>query len=211
MISTGSLFGMMARHSNIPVCLIGDQCYQPTCTSDSCAGSSRTTIDGPGNEWIRYTHGNSWLYNEGKLLKVERGSSEANILNSVVHSYDLSRTNQAYPARFGRSTKYDTEGFAGEFHRPRQQTVISQDGTTFSRIVNTFDPFARPLTQTAASSLGHTRAEATTYHDNYGQWVLGQVSKQVVNGITVSEVGYSSFAQPLTFKSFGKLTQTPQP
>nr|WP_249263226.1 hypothetical protein [Xanthomonas axonopodis] len=59
-----------------PVCTSGN-CAAPTCLSDDCAGTAVTTVTAPSGEWTRYTHGNSYRYNEGKLLKVERGAASA--------------------------------------------------------------------------------------------------------------------------------------
>ncbi|MEL1265384.1 RHS repeat-associated core domain-containing protein [Pseudoxanthomonas putridarboris] len=54
----------------------------------------------------------------------------------------------------------------------------------------------------------YTRTETITYYDNTSKWVLGQVAKRVVEGITVEETTYSTNAQPLTIRAFGKLQQT---
>ena len=130
-----------------PVCDWANyNCALPPCLSDSCAGSSKTIVTGPGNEWVRYTHGNSYRYNEGKLLKVERGTSATNVLRRETNTYDLSLTNQAYPAYFGQSQASDNDGFTAQYHRPRLSTVIVQDGQAFTNAVTAFDGFARPVT-----------------------------------------------------------------
>lgn len=54
----------------------------------------------------------------------------------------------------------------------------------------------------------NSRTEVLTYYDDTSKWVLGQIAKSVVNGITVSEISYNSNAQPVTKKTFGKLQQT---
>ena len=38
------------------------------------AGSTRTTVSGPDGEWVRYHYGNTYRYNEGKLLQVDSGT-----------------------------------------------------------------------------------------------------------------------------------------
>ncbi|MGH8084026.1 MAG: RHS repeat domain-containing protein [Lysobacter sp.] len=70
----------------------------------------------------------------------------------------------------------------------------------------------------AARAADHSRTETTAYHDNLGKWVLGQVASvkctvsvpanTACNGDVVSQTIYSSYAQPLTIRSFGKLQQT---
>lgn len=126
-------------------------CSLPPCTSDSCAGTSTTTVTGPGNEWVRYTHGNSYLYNEGKLLRVERGTGPSDILQTTVNAYDLSRQNQQYPAAFGESLSVNNDGFEAMYHRPLVSSVTYQDGASFARTISAFDGFARPVTVTRAS------------------------------------------------------------
>ncbi|MFT3755984.1 MAG: RHS repeat-associated core domain-containing protein [Pseudoxanthomonas sp.] len=61
----------------------------------------------------------------------------------------------------------------------------------------------------SAAAQTYTQTEVITYHDNTAKWVLGQVSKRVVGGITVEETTFdATTAQPLTVKSFGRLQQT---
>ncbi|MFT4257291.1 MAG: RHS repeat protein, partial [Pseudoxanthomonas sp.] len=63
-----------------------------------------------------------------------------------------------------------------------------------------------PLSSTAQT---YTQTEVITYHDNTTKWVLGQVAKRVVDGITAEETTFdATYALPLTVKSFGKLQQT---
>ncbi len=138
-----------------PVCdyaTYGVACADPVCTDESCAVSSRTTVTGPNGEWKRYFHGNTYGYNEGKLLRVESGTGESNILETTVSTYDLSRANQAYPAAFGFSLRGNGDSFAGTYHRPLTLSVITRQGSEFRYEVNTFDALARPLTITRSSA-----------------------------------------------------------
>ncbi|KAF1706777.1 wall associated protein, partial [Pseudoxanthomonas sacheonensis] len=171
-------------------------CALPHCTSDSCAGSSKTTVTGPNGKWIRYTYGNSYRYNEGKLLKVEEGTGETAVLRTVENAYDLSGADQAYPASYGSSLKPGGDGFTAEYHRPLLQAVTSQDGATFSSSVDLcgavrcFDAFAQQTSATKSSSLGFSKQESYEYENNTGKWVIGQVKKITVNGIVAAQVGY---------------------
>ncbi len=149
--------GMTARY---PVCPVGVDCSQPVCTSDACAGSSLTTVTGPDGTWTRYTHGNSYRYNEGKLLKVEKGVGST-VLQATVHTYDLSQTNQQYPARYGISAREHPEGFQSTYVRPLRRTDTVLQGETFTWEVATgcaggtycFDAFARPTRVTKSSTV----------------------------------------------------------
>lgn len=190
-----------------PVCM-ESYCSKPPCTSDACAGASYTTVAGPDNTWARYKYGNSFLYNEGKLLRVDRGSDATNILQTSVNTYDLSLLDQTYPASFGDSIQVNGQGFQAEFHRPLTQSQITQQGETFTHTINTFDALARAEVATNASSIGFSRTETTEYHDDPDDWVIGQVRKQLVNTTVVSETLYDSLARPTQQYSFGKLQHT---
>lgn len=136
-----------------PICDVasGIDCSQPPCTNDNCATYSITTVSGPG-EWKRYRHGNTYRYNEGKLLQVETGTGPTGVLRTERYSYDLSRVDQVYPARFGRSLRLEGEGFASEYHRPGLETEILQQGKSFKRLIDLHDKVARPTQVTSVSS-----------------------------------------------------------
>ncbi|WP_132985018.1 hypothetical protein [Luteimonas terricola] len=125
-------------------CPIGSTCGAPLCTSSACAGSSETKIIGPNNEQTKYFHGNSFRYNEGKLLRVEQGSVSAPLMMVQTHSYDFSMVSQAYPERFGISLREKFDGFTSEFHRPLLSTTTAQQGRRFVRTNGEFDSLARP-------------------------------------------------------------------
>lgn len=201
-----------------PTCQTQD-CADPVCVSDDCAGTISTTVSGPGNRWIRYTFGNSYRYNEGKLLKVEQGTGPTSILRTETMTYELAQSAQAFPTPIGTSPQSRGDGFTSEYPRPQRSKVIAQDSATLTSTVNTFDNFVRPLSVTKVSSLGHTRTDVTTYHDNLSKWVLGQVA-QVVNtnttpNVVLSKTEYDPVtAMPLrtygpgTTQAAGKLQQT---
>lgn len=126
-------------------------CEKPFCTDENCAKYSVTTVTGPG-VWQRYRHGNSYRYNEGKLLKVETGISPDEVLRVENYAYDFSQLDKVYPAKFGRSLKLYEEGFASEFHRPQTASETIQQGTAFRRSIDEFDPAARPKLVTRNSA-----------------------------------------------------------
>jgi RHS repeat-associated protein len=208
-----------------PVCTLGASCYQPTCTSDACAGTARTWVSLPDGSMETYTFGNSWLYNEGKLLKVERQGS-GGATETVAHTYDLSKADQAYLARLGTSLRNNTDGFPSEYHRPELKTTTTVSGATFTKEVidgpdgdalRDFDTSARPLRATRSSTLGHSITEVTAYHDNNVKWVRGQVQSVTcaaaapttcAGKVPSSATFHPTFAAPLTYSAFGKLQQT---
>lgn len=194
-------------------------CALPPCPPSSCTGgSSKTVVTGPGGEWTRYSYGNAYLNNEGKLLKVETGTSDTNILKTVTNTYDLSQADQpspGYPARYGLSQRGDGDGFPAEYHRPLVATATGQQAATFTRTNLSFDGFAQPTSVKRESSLGYSKTDAYTYENNLFKWVLGQIKTETCTaplscaGIVSTQVGYDpSTASQLTYTSFGKLLQT---
>ncbi|MEZ0469587.1 RHS repeat domain-containing protein [Luteimonas salinilitoris] len=191
--------------SSHPVCPVGTDCSIPQCTSDDCAGASRTTVTGPEGKWTRYWHGNSYRYNEGKLLSVETGAGPSSVLKRTTNSYDLNNT-----LRFGTSPQQRGDGFASEYVRPQLAAVVAQQGVDFTWQANAFDAFARPTSVTKSSTVtgNPIRTEVAAYHDNLSKWVLGQAAKLTVNGIVASETTYNSNASPAVRKQFGRTVET---
>jgi hypothetical protein len=201
-----------------PVCMpYGDPaCSAPVCTSQNC-GTSKTTVIGPDGVWERHSYGNSYRNNEGKLVKVERGTSSSNVLSSTSYQYDFSLVNQAYPASFGTSLRGDGDGFPSTFHRPLYQKSTLQQGVTFTWEVpatcisglRCFNEFAHPTKVSRFSSPGSSRTDDTEYEQNPTRWVIGQVKKETLGGIVAAEATYDPVtASQLTYKSFSKLLQT---
>lgn len=204
-----------------PRCTLTPQsdCYQPTCQSDSCAGRSTTLVSLPDGNKERYTFGNSWQYDEGKLLKVERGYvSPTSRMEMVTHTYDLSRANQAYLARFGTSLRLNVDGFPTEFHRPALSKVTTRDGASFTWAVaddaalcgsvKCYDALARPKKVSKSSTLGFSKTETYAYSDHLSKWVMGQLSGTQVDSTTVASAIYDpTYATMTQFSAFGQVQQ----
>ena len=143
---------------SIPVCPTGADCSQPFCVSDDCAGISMTTIAAPGGKWSRYIFGNSYRYNEGKLLRVEEGVSASNLLRVTDQYYVLAQSGQPFPTPIGRGVHPRGDSFVSEYLRPLRQKDVYQDGAVFSYRVDTvngvhaFDEFAQPTRVTRFST-----------------------------------------------------------
>lgn len=211
---TGSASYDLPDGNTIPLCLT-ENCFAPQCLSDSCAGSRKTTVTAPGGKWKRYTFGNSYRYNEGKLLKVEEGASQDNILKTTDTTYELAQSGRPYPTRIGVSPQPYGDGFVSEYPRPEVARVVTQQTSTFSRAVDAdcasaycLDGFLRSTRVKRFSSLGFTKTDTTTYHDNLNLWILGQVATQSTDGIQASSTDYDANAMPSKTWAFGKLQQT---
>lgn len=193
-----------------PVCNTSQwaACITPPCQSDLCAGRSTTVVTGPGGSWTRHKYGNTFQYDEGKLISVEEGTSSTNILRSTVYTYNLSKTDGSdYKVRWGLGQRGNGDSNQSEYHRPQIKAVTTQQGATFTWEGQTFDKFARPLQTTRYSSLTpgpNARIDVTTYADREDLWVLGQVA-QVVNtdlGRVIEKTSYDpATALPTVFHS----------
>lgn len=137
-----------------PVCQ-AITCADPVCLSDNCAGTRDMTIQGPGGRWERYQFGNSYRYNEGKLLSYAIGTSASDLHKTQQHTYSYATNGQAYPAKIGTSPQPRGAGFISEYTRPLIRTETVQNGIPFVwEVAQTdcwpagaycFDSLARPL------------------------------------------------------------------
>lgn len=170
----------------------------PPCSVSGACGSARTTILGPDSTWTRYTYGNVFMHDEGKLKKVETGSSETNILRTVHYQYDLDPNHFLW----GDGVAANGDSFQDERLRPLLRTDTFQQDATFTYQASLDPVWARPTQVTRSSSLGHSKTESTSYHDNSSLWVVGQIAT-VTNTtmsphMVTSRTAYSGSALPET-------------
>ncbi|WP_372382523.1 RHS repeat domain-containing protein [Xanthomonas sp. NCPPB 1068] len=123
----------------------------PICLSDNCAGSVSTEVSGPG-EWTRYTFGNSYRYNERKMLRKETGTGPAAVARVENFTYELGRSNLPYLPIIGATRQYQGDGLAEAALRPLRSESVRQDGVNYAREVLSFDAFARPTSVRKTSS-----------------------------------------------------------
>lgn len=124
---------------------------EPACVSEACAGRMATEISGPEGYWARHTFGNSYRYDERKLIKVEIGTGPESILRTEDYKYDLRASGTTFPAPVGFSYQYKGDSYTESFIRPLREKVVTQDGTAFSWSVDSFDVFGRPTVTTSSS------------------------------------------------------------
>ncbi|MEZ5464169.1 MAG: RHS repeat-associated core domain-containing protein [Lysobacteraceae bacterium] len=175
-------------------------------TPASCYDTKLVTSTGPDG-FARYTYGNRYQTNEGKLLKVERGPTSASILRSETTTYELNSASKPYPEWIGRSP-YSRGDHSGEKLTPVLSRVTTQQGKNFSWTASTFDAYANPLTVTKSSNLPFSRTESYEYNNNTAKWVLGQIKKVTSGGQVASETQFNTNALPDWTKSWGVLQQS---
>jgi len=166
-----------------------------------------TEVVGP-NDFTRYTYGNTFRQNEGKLIRVERGASANQILSTENYTYELAQTGMPYPTPLGGSPQVRGDDFTDEYPRPQKQRTVTQQGATFTQSVTGFDSKFRAPGVTKSSSLGYSRSETTEYFDDPSRWVLGQVSRSTTAGIETARTEFNANSLPWRTYAFGKLQQT---
>jgi RHS repeat-associated protein len=186
-------------------------------------------VTNPDGSLSRHSFGVQYGINEGRLFKAETLSAGA-VLRATENVYHTPVAADLVPASMASQLSSASFDPLADKVIPVRSTVITQDGTTFSRNVVAgcqgagtycFDALARPTATTKFSSLGYTRTETSEYHDNTYYWVLGQGARVRCTapssplptgcgptGTTVSETTYDALARPTSQSSFGMLKQT---
>ncbi|MCE7032886.1 hypothetical protein LY625_09725 [Lysobacter sp. GX 14042] len=171
-------------------------------------GNGNGVVTNPDGSSVVHSYGNQFGVNSGRLLSTSVRSSSGTVLRSEVNTYvtDAEAASMPFPDGFGMLSASDDPSL--KVNRPLRRTVVSQQGQTFNNYVGQYDSLARPTQVTRSSSLGGSRTEATTYHDNRSRWVLGQLANLTVNSAVGTEISYDSLARPTVFKHFGRVVQT---
>jgi RHS repeat-associated protein len=222
----------------VHVCLANDS--NPACEPVEEA-TSETIVVGPRfsdnldwnqREWSRYTHGNSFRYNEGKLLKVERGelpvggNPDLGTVMEVTDSEFMFPTSTPPAERpIGRSLQKLGDGFVAEHPRTKTQQTIVRDGTCFRWEGFEFDDFYRakshvrtrlnPKPDCDNGELVSTTTETYQYWEEVQpnalvDWVIGQVQQKTNHSKLLAEeftLHDPDTHLPLERHAFGKLQQ----
>jgi len=178
---------------------------------EGCADFKTVTVTEPDGARLESDFGVEFDGNEGRLLRWRTRSPSNALLASRAHAYPSEPPPSApYPDRYGESF-VDSGDRTSVRVRPLLSTVATQQGVNFTRSVNTFDAFARPLSETHASdgSPAFSRTQTLSYHDDYDIWVLAQEASRSTDGIAVhSTVFDPSTARPISVTEFGRLDRT---
>jgi YD repeat-containing protein len=178
-----------------------------TCTDSTCF--RETDVTNPDGTVNRHLFGNVWHVNEGLPLSDQIGWDGSKALQTTNKTYQLSNAGQPYPQQLGQSFVADRGDWFSARLAPVQQTVITQQATTFSTVVNQFDAQARAI-QITKTGPGGSRTDTTSYYDNTTLWVLGQV-QSVSSGSDIQQSnGFNTLGQVNSHSEFGilKFTRT---
>ena len=195
-------------------------------SNQTCSATAYTDVTDPLGNTTRSTFSNRFDATEGLLLSTTEYSgsvASGTIMRSTVNTY-ASGTGGVWPASYGVDPQdYDNSAQVTELS-PLQKRVITQDGATFTSMVNTFDSYARSTKETDSSTLGFSKTAWSAYYYDRTHWVLGQVSTTAINATaalplcSTSNATTTSFASctlydsatalPLKGYAFGKLQST---
>jgi RHS repeat-associated protein len=207
--------------------------YSP-CDPSICAESKLNAVEQPDGSLIEYEFGALHEVNDGRLLKTRTNAPSSGggylVLREEQNVYytdaEYAAANpKPFPPRYGINSG-GTDDSTRRI-RPIKQTVITENGATFSQQTTAFDVFARPTTivrsssglMSAAGLTGYSRTETRGYHDNFTRWIVGQ-TKYVATGTAptlctsqaattpeCTKYDDAQFALPTERYAFGRLTQ----
>ncbi|HVJ62057.1 MAG TPA: hypothetical protein VM555_05020, partial [Tahibacter sp.] len=189
-------------------------------TSPSGKTWTATSITHPDGSVVRHTF--SSMYGatepnaptdaviEGQLLETttnKTGEELQKVTNKYFSGPDVINapfTDQPFPSRYGRGEASDDPS-SGSL-RPLRWVTTQQQGATFSKVHNSFDQLARPVSVTLSSTLdaAFTRTETTVYTDYRNLWVLG-----LIDSVTGSTLPSSPIVKN-TYDGIGNLTTVEQ-
>jgi len=150
--------------------------------------------------------------NEGQLLQQAVRGPDGQIaqVSSNVYVTAAESPSMPFPATHGTFTAAD-DAFSTRI-LPVKKATLTQDGVTFVTDTNLFDGYARATVQTESNTLGYVRVLRTSYYDDTGRWVLGQISRntQETSGVEIetSRTEFDAASRPFKTYAFGLLQQS---
>ncbi|WP_250628644.1 RHS repeat domain-containing protein [Pinirhizobacter soli] len=188
----------------------GSWTSDPCATAQTCPTTVWTDLVDPNGNDTRYTFSNRYDETEGHATRTDfyQGSSSGTLIRSETYGY-ASSTTGPWAAPYVFELQKRTNFHQTEQLTPANSTIVSQDGSAFTRSVNSFDVFGNPTTVTRGSNTGQPSiTETTTYLNDLAHWVLG-LPQQVVNsgtGEVESSITYeSTYQTPTSRARFGQV------
>lgn len=155
-------------------------------TASSCASTVWTEVTSPAGDKQRSIFSNKFDETENLLLREEVYSASNVLLQARDHAWATVPAGVTSPYPWPVSVGNDQRQRVNNLTRgrwvPNRQSTLTRDGVTFTRKVDNFDGYARPVSVTRSSSLGMSLAETTVYEDNLTKWVMGQVKSITTGG-----------------------------
>ncbi len=117
-----------------------NESYDTEC--GACLTTSQLTVSEPENTWTRYTFNNRFGAAEGRVLVEETGKGSV-ILRKKSTVYNEA-SNQIFPRLYGKDPCLRCNA-TYEVAVPELSQTIEQDGMKFTRKVDGYDKYARPV------------------------------------------------------------------
>ena len=178
-----------------------------SCTT--CPDLKSVLATDPAGVVSRHTFGISSQVNEGRLLQLDEGWNGSFGLRSTAYQYrDMAAG--PYPSPAGYSGNPRSDALVSQYHTPQSRRTTTQQGVDFVWQANSFDSFARALSVTRASSLGHSKTETTAYDDHLGKWMLGRLASVTdSSGVVEQRTTYSpTTGLPTASHTYGRLVES---
>lgn len=128
--------------------------YIPGGDCANCSVSGVLRVSEPGRV-VDYEYGAQYAVNEGRLLsKTVRQKGTLAVVSKEIYQYlpDSQISAQPFADNIGRSLLPIWERPMAARQRPVVVTYINQDGVTFSKAINAFDSFMRPVSVTESNT-----------------------------------------------------------
>jgi RHS repeat-associated protein len=158
------------------------------------------TVTNPDSTRTKHTFGVRHWIDEGKLLLSEvlpptgaalQSTRSTYLINSSYPSYGDTALNPVPTESFEYFAGYSDVEWPDDFAEsrlvPLARTTITREISTYTKVVNSFDAFARPVGITRSNDIigSPMRSEVVTYRDFTGApgdalWVLGQAAQTCI-------------------------------
>ncbi|MFN9738200.1 MAG: RHS repeat domain-containing protein, partial [Pseudomonadota bacterium] len=217
--------------------------YFDECSGGGCSTTSATTETRPDGSSVIHTYGNRYDSDNGRLLSRATRSAQGQTIRRETYTYlasapqypasttpwiprsnygcdALTAPGQFFPEAAGcdRSARLDNP--LSRANRPLVGVTIEQDGASFTTSHLSFDWRARPTRTRRGGSLGYTKTDDTSFHDNTARWVLGQVASvtnvdrgvveisrqfDLDRGLPAAEFRFGKLHRTMAYRSDGQL------
>lgn len=183
--------------------------WSTTCQGGACPATVWTDVIDPQNRGTRYTFSNRFDATNSQLTRRDIydamiGSSA--LLRSEVYTYAPANAGP-WPSRYGASQQDNINLAQIEGLSPLAQRVLTQDGDTYTRRIQEFDPFGQPVRVVQSNSTTPLQLDVRRERQfNPSLWVLDRVARvtNVANGEVMERYDYDASMNRIAVWRFGR-------
>jgi YD repeat-containing protein len=178
---------------------------------NSCDSTKTVTVTDPQGDAVVSTFGTLFRENEGQLIQTTL-TDNGNTLRSTSMTYVPVKVDPgALTDAYGISDQDRGNGLFAARVIEMDRRTITQQSVNFVWQANNFNAFAQPAQIVRSSSLGSSRTENNTYHNNLSKWVLGlpaTVTESPSGKVMVSNAYNATTSNLESVTSFGHLQKS---